>query len=54
MEEVYGCEYVSLHVRVSNKAAFHLYTNTLGYKCVPSCWLPGNAVACIFTSRTFC
>jgi peptide alpha-N-acetyltransferase len=32
MEEVFGAEYVSLHVRVSNKGAFHLYTETLGYK----------------------
>eukprot|EP00878_Enallax_costatus_P011589 GHUV01012097.1.p1 GENE.GHUV01012097.1~~GHUV01012097.1.p1 ORF type:complete len:189 (+),score=54.18 GHUV01012097.1:166-732(+) len=32
MEEVFGAEYVSLHVRVSNKGAIHLYTETLGYK----------------------
>jgi peptide alpha-N-acetyltransferase len=32
MQEVFGAEYVSLHVRVSNKGAFHLYTKTLGYK----------------------
>jgi N-alpha-acetyltransferase 10/11 len=32
MAEVFGAEYVSLHVRVTNKGAFHLYTNTLGYK----------------------
>jgi len=32
MAEVFGAEYVSLHVRVSNKGAFHLYTETLGYK----------------------
>ncbi|KAH7440609.1 hypothetical protein KP509_03G001600 [Ceratopteris richardii] len=32
MEEVFGAEYVSLHVRKSNRAAFHLYTETLGYK----------------------
>ncbi|KAF6259153.1 hypothetical protein COO60DRAFT_1626189 [Scenedesmus sp. NREL 46B-D3] len=31
MEEVFGAEYVSLHVRVSNKGAIHLYTETLGY-----------------------
>ncbi|KAK4802365.1 hypothetical protein SAY86_000568 [Trapa natans] len=29
---VYGAEYVSLHVRKSNRAAFNLYTETLGYK----------------------
>ncbi|CAI0470208.1 unnamed protein product [Linum tenue] len=33
MEQVvFGAEYVSLHVRKSNRAAFHLYTETLGYK----------------------
>ncbi|KAL2230435.1 N-terminal acetyltransferase A complex catalytic subunit NAA10-like [Sesamum indicum] len=32
MEQVYGAEYVSLHVRKSNRAAFNLYTETLGYK----------------------
>ncbi|KAG2668749.1 hypothetical protein I3760_14G005300 [Carya illinoinensis] len=32
MEQVYGAEYVSLHVRKSNRAAFNLYKETLGYK----------------------
>ncbi|KAJ7294643.1 hypothetical protein O6H91_09G011100 [Diphasiastrum complanatum] len=32
MQEVFGAEYVSLHVRKSNRAACHLYTETLGYK----------------------
>ncbi|GAB2232037.1 hypothetical protein Droror1_Dr00011058 [Drosera rotundifolia] len=32
MGEVYGAEYVSLHVRKSNRAAFRLYTETLGYR----------------------
>ncbi|KAF5203520.1 N-alpha-acetyltransferase [Thalictrum thalictroides] len=32
MGEVFGAEYVSLHVRRSNRAAFNLYTQTLGYK----------------------
>lgn len=32
MEDVFDAEYVSLHVRVTNKGAFHLYTNTLGYE----------------------
>jgi len=32
MQDVFGAEYVSLHVRVSNKGAIHLYTETLGYK----------------------
>ena len=31
MEEVFGAHYSSLHVRVGNKAAFHLYYDTLGY-----------------------
>ncbi|KAG4988714.1 hypothetical protein JHK85_031697 [Glycine max] len=30
--QVFGAEYVSLHVRKSNRAAFNLYTETLGYK----------------------
>ena len=32
MAEVFGAKYASLHVRVSNKGAFHLYTRTLGYE----------------------
>jgi len=32
MEEVFGAHYSSLHVRVTNRGAFHLYTQTLGYK----------------------
>lgn len=35
MAEVFDAVYASLHVRVSNKGAFHLYTQTLGYECVP-------------------
>lgn len=31
MRDVFGAEYVSLHVRKSNRAAFHLYTQTLKY-----------------------
>ena len=31
MVETFGAQYVSLHVRVSNKAAIHLYTRTLGF-----------------------
>jgi hypothetical protein len=34
MAGVFGAQYASLHVRVSNKGAFHLYTKTLGYECV--------------------
>merc|ERR1712224_680168 len=32
MQVVFDAEYVSLHVRKSNTAAFHLYTKTLGYQ----------------------
>ena len=32
MDRVFRAKYVSLHVRVSNKAAFHLYHETLGYE----------------------
>ena len=32
MHEVFGAKYVSLHVRQSNKAALHLYKETLRYK----------------------
>jgi peptide alpha-N-acetyltransferase len=32
MSEVFEAEYVSLHVRKSNRAAFHLYSVTLKYQ----------------------
>ena len=32
MVDSFGARYVSLHVRRSNRAAIHLYTNTLGFK----------------------
>lgn len=32
MQEAFGSEYCSLHVRYTNMAAFHLYSQTLGYK----------------------
>mmetsp|Transcript_24194 Transcript_24194/g.37937 ORF Transcript_24194/g.37937 Transcript_24194/m.37937 type:complete len:191 (-) Transcript_24194:127-699(-) len=32
MEQVMGAKYVSLHVRKSNRAAFHLYSETLAYE----------------------
>eukprot|EP00798_Chlamydomonas_sp_ICE-L_P016781 gene16781-23057_t len=32
MTEVFGSEYVSLHVRVTNRVAFHLYSETLKYE----------------------
>ena len=31
MVEVYGAQYVSLHVRISNVAALRLYRDTLGF-----------------------
>lgn len=31
MQDVFESEYVSLHVRKSNRAAFHLYSVTLNY-----------------------
>ncbi|KAK5936689.1 N-terminal acetyltransferase A complex catalytic subunit ard1 [Knufia obscura] len=31
MAEVFNADYVSLHVRMSNKAALHLYKDTLGF-----------------------
>lgn len=31
MVESFNAQYVSLHVRVSNQAAIHLYRNTLGF-----------------------
>eukprot|EP00567_Pseudictyota_dubia_P008742 CAMPEP_0197449436 /NCGR_PEP_ID=MMETSP1175-20131217/21509_1 /TAXON_ID=1003142 /ORGANISM="Triceratium dubium, Strain CCMP147" /LENGTH=136 /DNA_ID=CAMNT_0042981573 /DNA_START=296 /DNA_END=709 /DNA_ORIENTATION=+ len=32
MRDVFAAKYVSLHVRKSNRAAFHLYTQTLKYE----------------------
>ncbi|KAK9106268.1 hypothetical protein Syun_022279 [Stephania yunnanensis] len=32
MDQVFAADYVSLHVRRSNRAAFNLYAQTLGYK----------------------
>lgn len=32
MQEAFGAVYCSLHVRYTNVAAFHLYSQTLGYK----------------------
>jgi peptide alpha-N-acetyltransferase len=32
MAETFGAQYVSLHVRVSNTAALHLYRDTLGFR----------------------
>ncbi|KAL7538700.1 hypothetical protein ACHAXR_009427 [Thalassiosira sp. AJA248-18] len=32
MADVFGAEFVSLHVRKSNRAAFHLYAETLKYE----------------------
>lgn len=32
MHEVFGAKYSSLHVRVTNRGAFHLYAETLRYE----------------------
>jgi N-alpha-acetyltransferase 10/11 len=32
MQEAFGAHYCSLHVRYTNRAAYHLYSQTLGYK----------------------
>lgn len=32
MQDVFDAEFSSLHVRITNKAAIHLYTETLGYE----------------------
>jgi hypothetical protein len=32
MQESFGAHFCSLHVRYTNMAAFHLYSQTLGYK----------------------
>jgi ribosomal protein S18 acetylase RimI-like enzyme len=32
MQESFQAEYCSLHVRYTNRAAFHLYSETLGYE----------------------
>lgn len=36
MQESFEARYVSLHVRESNRAAFHLYKTTLGYQVGPT------------------
>jgi hypothetical protein len=37
MQDVFGAKYVSLHVRVTNQGAHHLYTQSLGYQCAAQC-----------------
>ncbi|CDJ59228.1 N-terminal acetyltransferase complex subunit ARD1, putative [Eimeria maxima] len=32
MQDVFSAEFAALHVRVTNRAAFALYSNTLGYR----------------------
>ena len=52
MAEVFNASYVTLHVRKSNKAAYHLYHVTLGYAYVKplpvSCLL---AFMCVTAKR---
>lgn len=50
MVETFGAQYVSLHVRVSNKAAIHLYTKTLGFdqeKSEPKYYADGEDAHCM-------
>ncbi|KAI0143925.1 acyl-CoA N-acyltransferase [Hypoxylon sp. NC0597] len=50
MVETFGAQYVSLHVRVSNKAAIHLYTKTLGFdqeKTEPKYYADGEDAHCM-------
>ncbi|RYO95216.1 hypothetical protein DL766_006177 [Monosporascus sp. MC13-8B] len=50
MVETFGAQYVSLHVRVSNKAAIHLYTKTLGFdqeKTEPKYYADGEDAFCM-------
>ncbi|RYP29406.1 hypothetical protein DL767_006746 [Monosporascus sp. MG133] len=50
MVETFGAQYVSLHVRVSNKAAIHLYTRTLGFdqeKTEPKYYADGEDAFCM-------
>ncbi len=44
MQESFEARYVSLHVRESNRAAFHLYKTTLGYQVnhLSSCGSPSH------------
>ena len=47
MKEEYGAKYMSLHVRETNRAAFSLYKDTLGFKYVFSCrfFLPSISIS---------
>ncbi|KAJ1326247.1 N-alpha-acetyltransferase 10/11 [Microdochium nivale] len=50
MVETFGAQYVSLHVRVSNKAAIHLYTKTLRFdqeKSEPKYYADGEDAHCM-------
>lgn len=50
MQDVYDAHYVTLHVRVSNKAACHLYKGTLGYECViPPTFAVVASVPCLLS-----
>ena len=43
MEDSFAAHYVSLHVRASNRAALHLYMDTLGYECVGGAFCSAGA-----------
>ncbi len=39
MKSTFGAHFVSLHVRLSNAAAHHMYTKTLGYTVCEVCFV---------------
>lgn len=45
MLHVYDAKYVTLHVRKSNKAALHLYKETLGFQYAPARPPPSDPAA---------
>lgn len=48
MQESFEARYVSLHVRESNRAAFHLYKTTLGYQVRTMVWALSHDTVCLF------
>lgn len=54
MAEVFGAHYVSLHVRVTNQAAYHLYRETLGYEYAAICLLLLAMQSCTNKKKPVC
>lgn len=54
MADVFNAEFVSLHVRVTNKGAIHLYTQTLGYKYVNRAAPPRAMGSCAHARTCTC